>query len=59
MSLGTDIENVMGKLHRASCILGYVAENALSNDDVFVGETIKAAEALVLDAYAQLRERRP
>jgi len=51
-----NLADAMGKLHRASCILGYVSENALNNDDVLIGETIKAAENLVLNAMNEIRE---
>jgi len=52
----TTTDTAFGKLHRASCILGYVSENALNNDDVFIGETLKAAEALVVAAMEQMTE---
>jgi len=54
--MSATIDDALGKLHRASCILGYVSENALNSDDVFIGETLKAAEELVLAAMAQMKE---
>ena len=50
------ISDAFSKLQRASCILGYVSENALNDDDVFLGETLKAAEALVLEVMEQMTE---
>ena len=49
------IEDIQGALHRASCIVQYVADNALNNDDVGLGETLKAVEELVLKAIEDLR----
>ncbi len=49
------VTDVQGQLHQASCIISYVSENALNNDEVGLGETLKAAEELVLSAIRALR----
>lgn len=51
---------VEAKLHRASCIVAQVAEKLLDDDLVLPGETLKAAEELILAAIAQHdEENRP
>jgi len=54
--LKPNLTDAMGKLHRASCIHGYISESALNNDDVLIDETTKAAEHLVLNAMNEIRE---
>ena len=56
MSLTTTTEDVTGKLHRASCIVAHVANAALEADDALAGETLKAAEDLILAALDELCE---
>ena len=51
-----NLTDIAGSLHKASCIINYASENALNSDDVGLGETLKAAEGLVLDAIRQLQE---
>jgi hypothetical protein len=46
------------KLHRASCIVAQVAESMLEKDEVLPGETLKAAEELILAAM-ELMEKSP
>jgi len=48
--------DAMEELHRASCIINFVSENALEKDEVGLGETLKAAEHLVLNAIQKLQE---
>jgi hypothetical protein len=51
-----NLTDVSGTLHKASCIINYVSENSLNSDEVGIGETLKAAEELVLHAIQQLQE---
>lgn len=55
MSSATTVE---AKLHRASCIVAQVAEKLLDDDLVLPGETLKAAEELILSAMAEIEERK-
>jgi hypothetical protein len=48
--------DAISKLHRASCIVAHVAEKLLDDDLVLPGETLKAAEELILAAIAQHHE---
>lgn len=50
-------DEMFGKLHRASCIVAHVANAALEADDMLAGETLKAAEELIMSALDQLREQ--
>ena len=50
-----DVGGPWGKLHRASCIVGQVANTLLENDEVLPGETLKAAEELILAAMEQMQ----
>jgi hypothetical protein len=52
-------DDAMGELHRASCIVRYVAESELNQDRVEVGETLKTVEELVLSAMRRLRGEAP
>ena len=49
------MSELTGKLHRASCIVAYVANTALDADEPSVGETLKAAEVLILAAIEDIR----
>lgn len=55
MAAETGTADAMGKLHRASCIVAHIANGMLDADDVLPGETLKAAEDLILAAMEQLR----
>lgn len=54
MAVETGTTDAIGKLHRASCIVAHVANGMLDADDVLPGETLKAAEALILAAMEQM-----
>jgi len=51
----TQAPTALDKLHRASCIVAYLANTMLNADDVLPGETLKAAEELILSAMASVR----
>lgn len=55
MAHSTGPDDAFGKLHRASCIVAQVANALLENDEVLPGETLKAAEELILAAMEQMR----
>lgn len=60
MSQTSSTDDVIGKLHRASCIVGFVARSIGERDqgdDVMVFETLSAVEELILDAMAQIEGR--
>lgn len=59
MARTPESDDAVGKLHRASCIVAQVANTMLENDEVLPGETLKAAEELILAAMEQLREQTP
>ena len=52
----TQAPDALAKLHRASCIVAYIANNMLDADQVLPGETLKAAEELILAAMETDRE---
>lgn len=52
-------DDVLGELHRASCIVRYVAETELDKDHVEVGETLKVVEEIVLSAMRLLQGKTP
>lgn len=57
MSQTTTSEDVIGKLHRASCIVGFTARaigDRDQGDDVMLFETLSAVEDLILSAMAQI-----
>ena len=54
METDTGTEDAIGKLHRASCIVAHVANGLLNTADVLPGETLKAAEELILAAMEQI-----
>jgi hypothetical protein len=53
------IDEALGRLHRASCIVRYVAETEIDNDKVEIGETLKAVEDLILSAMRGLKRETP
>ncbi|NMW23377.1 hypothetical protein HFP05_02870 [Rhodanobacter denitrificans] len=54
-----NMDDVVGRLHRASCIVQYVADTQLDKDEVGIGETLKVVEELVLSAMRGLRGETP
>lgn len=57
MATETGTIDAIGKLHRASCIVAHVANGMLATDDVLPGETLKAAEELILAAMEQIEDK--
>ena len=55
---GTSAPTIGAKLHRASCIVGLMANKLNDDDDPLGGETLKAAEELILHALAELEALR-
>ena len=60
MSQTTDTSDAIGKLHRASCIVGFTARaigERDQGDDVMLFETLSTVEDLILGAMAQIEGR--
>jgi hypothetical protein len=53
------IDDALGELHRASCIVQYVADTEIDNDNVGIGETLKTVEELILSAMRGLQGAAP
>jgi hypothetical protein len=50
-----NVDDILGELHRASCIVQYVADTEIEKDEVGIGETLKTVEELILSAMSGLR----